>query len=109
MGGPGDRESRCPMAEAAQRQALVRCSDFHYFIRMEKTITATEANRRFSRILREVEAGDSFTVTSHGSPVARIAPLPGVRKGHDTTSLIAFVDTLPHRVAGEWTRDDLYE
>lgn len=76
---------------------------------MDKTITATEANRSFSRILREVEAGQSFTVTSHGSAVARIAPVPCARKGHDTTSLMAFVDTLPRRSAGEWTRENLYE
>lgn len=76
---------------------------------MDRTITATEANRRFSHVLREVEAGESFTVTSHGSPVAHIAPVSSARKPHDTASLMAFVDTLPHRNAGEWTRDSLYE
>ena len=41
---------------------------------MEKVIQATEANRHFSRILREVAEGDTFTVTSHGRPIARIVP-----------------------------------
>ena len=76
---------------------------------MDRTITATEANRRFSHVLRQVEAGESFTVTSHGSPVARIAPVPSARTSHDTASLMDFVDALPHRNAGEWTRDSLHE
>jgi prevent-host-death family protein len=41
---------------------------------MEKVIRATEANRQFSRLLREVADGDTFTVTSHGRPIARIVP-----------------------------------
>ena len=41
---------------------------------VEKVIQATEANRHFSRILREVAEGDTFTVTSHGRPIARIVP-----------------------------------
>jgi len=40
---------------------------------MPETVSAAEANRQFSRILRAVEAGETFTVTSHGLPVARIA------------------------------------
>jgi prevent-host-death family protein len=39
-----------------------------------KTVTAAEANRRFSKILREVRAGETVLVTSHGEPVATIAP-----------------------------------
>ena len=33
---------------------------------MERTITATEANREFSRIFREVASGESYVVTAHG-------------------------------------------
>ena len=32
-------------------------------------------DRQFSKFLRAVEAGESFTVTSHGRPVARIRPV----------------------------------
>lgn len=42
---------------------------------MERTITATEANREFSRLLGEVAAGEKFVVTSHGRPVARLEPV----------------------------------
>ncbi len=56
-------------------------SEYHYqIVAMEKVIQATEANRQFSRVLREVADGDMFTVTSHGRPIARIvnpfAPSP---------------------------------
>jgi prevent-host-death family protein len=39
-----------------------------------KTVTAAEANRQFSKILREVRGGETVLVTSHGEPVATIAP-----------------------------------
>ena len=42
---------------------------------MEKAISAAEANRKFSQVLRGVREGRSYVVTSHGRPVARIAPV----------------------------------
>ena len=44
-----------------------------------KTVTAAEANRQFSKILREVRAGETVLVTSHGEPVATIAPANATR------------------------------
>ena len=44
---------------------------------MEKTITAAEANRQFSALLRGVREGATYVVTSHGRPVARIVPVRG--------------------------------
>lgn len=41
---------------------------------MAETITAAEANRLFSAMLRRVRGGKTVTVTSHGRPVARIVP-----------------------------------
>ena len=41
---------------------------------MDRPISTTEANRSFSRLLREVQDGQSYVVTSHGRPVARIVP-----------------------------------
>lgn len=37
-----------------------------------KHITAAEANRNFSRLLKEVQTGEVIVVTSHGKPVATI-------------------------------------
>ena len=37
--------------------------------------SAAEANRRFSQLLRAVREGDSYVVTAHGKPVAKIIPM----------------------------------
>lgn len=76
---------------------------------MEKTISASEANQRFSEMLREVARGDSFTVMSRGRAVARISPpdTRGDRKSME--ELLAYVKTLPIRYSGPWKREDLYE
>ncbi|MDP3895974.1 MAG: type II toxin-antitoxin system prevent-host-death family antitoxin [Mesorhizobium sp.] len=42
---------------------------------MNKTVTAAEANRDFSKLLRSVRDGESFIVTSHGTPVAKLVPI----------------------------------
>ena len=41
---------------------------------MGDAISAAEANRKFSAMLRRVREGHSYVVTSHGRPVARIIP-----------------------------------
>jgi len=42
---------------------------------MDKAVSAADANRRFSELLRTVKKGRSVIVTSHGKPVAKISPL----------------------------------
>ena len=37
-----------------------------------KHVTAAEANRNFSRIMKEAEAGETIIVTSHGEPTVKI-------------------------------------
>ena len=39
-----------------------------------RMITATEANRDFSKLLEQVENGDSVNITKHGKIVASIVP-----------------------------------
>lgn len=46
---------------------------------MSKTIGLREANQRFARCIREVEAGEEFVITRKGQPVARLVPIPGRR------------------------------
>jgi prevent-host-death family protein len=76
---------------------------------MDKAISATEANQRFSELLREVANGESFTVTSRGRPVARVIPVEPEDQRHKIERLLEFVKTLPRRRAGPWKREDLYE
>jgi len=40
---------------------------------MEKAVSAADANRNFSQLLRGVRRGLSYVVTSHGHAVARLS------------------------------------
>jgi prevent-host-death family protein len=78
---------------------------------LEEAVSAADANRRFSELLRTVKAGRSVIVTSHGKPVARIVPVTE----HDSTAegaraaLFARLRSEPVVAVGRWTRDELYE
>ena len=39
------------------------------------TLSAAEANRHFSQVLRQVARGETLIVTSRGKPMATIAPI----------------------------------
>lgn len=41
---------------------------------MSKVVSSGEARRNFFRLLQGVRKGYSYVVTSHGKPVAKIAP-----------------------------------
>ncbi len=78
---------------------------------MDTTIPAAEANRNFSRLLRQVRQGESFTVTAHGKPVARIVPCD-TREQDRAAAKQALLDRLAGEIPLEgvrWTRDELYE
>jgi prevent-host-death family protein len=78
---------------------------------MEKPVSAADANRKFSKLLRAVREGQSYVVTSHGKPVARI--VPAVKGGGPTRGArAAFLKRLrsePVVTIGRWKREDLYE
>lgn len=91
---------------------LAENSASHYFHRMEQPISSAEANRAFSRLLREVrEEGRSFVVTSHGKPVARLIPCGAAQAGQEAAraSLLARLAAQPVTEIGPWSRNDLYE
>ena len=78
---------------------------------MEKPVSAADANRKFSELLRAVREGHSFVVTSHGKAVAKIVPVEkngGVARGA-RTALVKRLRSEPVRSIGRWNRDDLYE
>lgn len=87
---------------------------------MEKAVSAADANRKFSLILRGVREGQSYVVTSHGRPVARIVPVDsreGVgRENVGSTARAALLARLARQPVGDtkrgakrWTRDELYD
>ncbi len=74
-------------------------------------ITAANANRTFSAMLREVREGRSYVITSHGRPVARMVPF-GDDAAATGVARAALFDRLGSRRAqnlARVTRDDLYE
>jgi prevent-host-death family protein len=83
---------------------------------MARTYSAAEANRNFSKILREVAAGERVIVTSRGKPVAEIGPST---ENHDTEAgqekqrdFERFLDELRARPVMNLpraTRDEMYE
>lgn len=76
-----------------------------------KTVTAADANRQFSTVLRRASAGETITITSRGKPVATIGPIRS-----NATPRAAFRHTLLKRLRSQptgarrnWKREDLYE
>ncbi len=76
---------------------------------MDRAISASEANQHFSELLREVAAGESFTVMSRGRAVARVLPVDRQQEKRSVGRLLDFCSALPIRHSGNWSRDDLYE
>lgn len=76
-----------------------------------KTVSASDANRRFSALLQEVSRGAEVTITSHGKPVARINPVKAARPGREAARqrLIERLRRQEATGARAWSRDDLYE
>jgi prevent-host-death family protein len=83
--------------------------------RVEKSVSAADANRKFSELLRGVRKGRSYVVTSHGEPVAKLVPT-----GNDARTAAAARGILLSRLRKQrpatgasnrkrWTREELYE
>ena len=68
------------------------------------TITARDLRNDYARVLRAVEAGETFTVTSRGRPVAEIAPAgrarPGPRPGVPFAEIAGSLSYLGDSVGG---------
>ena len=78
---------------------------------MEKAVSAADANRKFSKLLRAVREGQSYVVTSHGRAVAKIVPAQkddGVMRGAKA-ALLRRLRSEPLSTIGRWSRDELYE
>jgi prevent-host-death family protein len=78
---------------------------------MDRAVSAGDANRRFSELLRSVKKGRSVIVTSHGTPVARITPIIEDERAAAAARSALFARLRRgHPVnVGRWTRDELYD
>lgn len=75
------------------------------------TITAADANRQFSSLLRQVSQGETVTVLSHGRPVAVIGPAKDDQadRADARARLLARLRGEPAAGERNWTRDELYD
>lgn len=76
-----------------------------------KSISAADANRHFSALLREVSRGARITVTSRGKPVAIISAADRVERRERVAAkraLLARLRAAPPTGVRSWSRDELY-
>lgn len=76
-----------------------------------RTITASEANRSFSKMLRDVAEGESYTILSRGRAVATIYPAEpkADQRSLSKSALLKRLSSQPITGKREWTREELYE
>ena len=75
-----------------------------------KSVTAGDANRHFSSVLREVAQGEIFTVLSRGRPVATISPARADDNQRHAARKGLIERLRQQNASGErnWTRTELY-
>jgi prevent-host-death family protein len=78
---------------------------------MIETISASEANRNFSALLRGSRQGIVYRITSHGNTIARLVPADQSNPGAETVrkQLLAELLEGPGYDIVPWTRDELYD
>ncbi|MBI5438920.1 MAG: type II toxin-antitoxin system prevent-host-death family antitoxin [Nitrosomonadales bacterium] len=76
-----------------------------------KTVTASDANRQFSSVLREVAHGEVITVVSRGKPVATISPAKAANAQRSAAKLTLLKRLNRQAATGarNWNRNELYE
>ncbi len=101
------------MARLTAMHDFVECSAKHYHPDGMKAISAADANRHFSAVLRDVAQGDAVVITSRGKPVATMAPVTASsRRTVARANLLARLRTqaVAEKAAWkrDWKREDLY-
>jgi prevent-host-death family protein len=74
-----------------------------------RTVTASDANRNFSGLLRDVASGESILIVSRGTPVAKISPVDP-KPGRMAAKESLLVRLSGQKASGrrDWTRHELY-
>jgi prevent-host-death family protein len=78
---------------------------------LKTSISAADANRQFSKLLHGVREGRSYVVTSHGEPVAEIAPIDQPKE-FEISARHVLLKRLRRQTVSQissWKRDELYE
>lgn len=76
-----------------------------------KIVTATEANRRFSKFLKEASEGEEIKIESRGKLIAELTPARKADKSRLAARHRLFERLRKNEslVVGNWTRDELYD
>jgi prevent-host-death family protein len=79
-----------------------------------RTVSAREANQRFSKLLQAVVEGEEVVITRRGKPVARLAPIEAAdddaeRQAEIDRIIAHFREGIDLGEPVSWTRDELYE
>ena len=93
-----------------QRQAENESRESHP---MPRTVSAADANRQFSEILRHAAGGETVVITRRGEPVAQIGPVgpAGASDGREAARarLIATLERGVSLGGHRFDRDSLYD
>ncbi|MGH8427846.1 MAG: type II toxin-antitoxin system Phd/YefM family antitoxin [Gammaproteobacteria bacterium] len=75
-----------------------------------KNISASEANRKFSSLLRAAAEGDEVMILSRGRAVAQLIPAAysPQRQRRARTALLRRLASQPASGSRRWRRDELY-
>ena len=76
-----------------------------------KTITAGDANRHFSSLLRDAARGEVVTILSRGKAIATIGPVRSESRQREAAKFALLKRLRQQQPSGarNWTRDELYE
>jgi prevent-host-death family protein len=76
-----------------------------------KTISASDANRYFSRLLREVSEGEEVEIVSHGRTVAKITASKDDSSAKEAARLGLLARLKGQNAQGsrDWSRSELYD
>lgn len=74
-------------------------------------VTATEANRHFSEILKRVSEGEEIQIESRGKLIAELTPARKANKSQLSARQRLFerLSKSETVVVGDWAREDLYD
>lgn len=76
-----------------------------YALPMNKTINQRDLRNFSAKVLREVQAGQTITVTRNGEPVAELRPVP--RRRFASRAVIAEAAAHAARIDAKQFRDDV--
>jgi len=76
-----------------------------------KRVTATEANRHFSEILKKASEGEEIQIESRGKLIAELTPVRKADKSQLSARQCLFERLRKSEtvVVGDWSREDLYD